>query len=548
MPTVAEMIETLRVHGMTQEQIAARLDVTEQAVYSWHSGRVKKPRRATLESLESLYRSIVGGEPPHLSRPATPPAAVPGELAPDMPPADVRQPRTDLDGFSDSTPLPERHGSPPPRLPGEAFRFIHCADLHVDSPLKGIQKIDPRHAPWIQLATRRAFTRLVDMAIDDKVDFVVIAGDLFDGEWKSADTGIFVGRQLARLTTAGIRVFAVAGNHDAASEIKRSVRWPEDARLLGDTAESIVLDDLGVVIHGRSFGDRYVSSDFVQAYPASCPGLFNLGILHTSLAGDSGHATYAPCSAAQLAARGYDYWALGHVHVPRIIQTDPHIVFSGNIQGRDIGEPGPRGCFVVTVDADRRPSPHFVSLDDVRWETIEVSLQEMDADTIDDVVATVVNRLEAGLPDEDRLLACRVRLIGATPLHGRLLSRRGSLKDEVALVSGSQLDGRVCLEKVVVHTTDPDTATPSPDGVPQRAVAMLDEEFQRLGETGSDALLADVADLRRLFDTLSVLDSMNPGRRDSLQASNNWTAVINEARALLAAELGSTAGDAEDGR
>lgn len=185
-------------------------------------------------------------------------------------------------------------------------------------------------------------------------------------------------------------------------------------------------------------------------------------------------------------------------------------------------------------------------LDNVRWETIEVSVAEMEADTIDDVVAAVVNRLEAGLPDESRLLAYRVRLTGATPLHRRLLSRRGSLRDEVAIVSGPQLEGRVCLEKIIVKTTDPDAQPPAIDAVPQRAITMLDEEFRRLREIGCDELLADEAYLRNLFDNLVVLNSMSPGQRDSLQAAGNWLAFIEDARALLDAELGSTAGDGDD--
>jgi len=542
MPTVAEMIEAIRAHGKTLDDIARTLDVSEQAVYSWQSGKVKKPRRDTLQRIENLYHSVVGVT----TAPPDRPAVASQETFDTATPAPLPPPRS-FTSFSDdlpeAAPLPERHATPPPRMPGEAFRFIHCADLHVDSALKGIHRIAPRHAPWIQLATRRAFTRLVGMAIDDRVNFVVIAGDLFDDEWKSADTGIFMGRQLARLTSAGIPVVAVAGNHDAASVVTRSVRWPENARMLGDTAESVILDELGVVIHGRSFGDRYVSSDFVEGYPAARPGLFNLGILHTSLGGDSGHAAYAPCSPAQLAARGYDYWALGHVHVPRVIQTEPHIVYSGNIQGRDIGETGPRGCFVVTVDGNRRPAHHFVPLDDLRWERIEVSIDDFDADTADEVVAAVVSRLEASLPGDDRLLACRVVLNGATPLHRRLLSRRGSLRDEIATVTASQLEGRICLEEVVVRTTEVDAAPPSPDGVPQRAIAMLDEEFRRLRELGCDALLGNEADLRKLFDNLSVLDSVHPRRRDELQSTDVWMAMIEEARALLEAELGAAAGD-----
>lgn len=546
MPTVAEMIEAILSHGKTLEEIATAADVTVQAVYSWQSGRVRRPRRDALRRIEDLHRSVVGGAPvPPPPAEAADPASAEAE-GPAFPTAATRPIRADSVEMPDAAPPPERHATPPPRAAGEAFRFIHCADLHVDSPLKGLRRVDPRHASWIQMATRRAFTRLVDMAIADEVAFVVIAGDLFDGEWKSADTGIYISRQLARLTTAGIHVFAIAGNHDAASVVSRSVRWPEAARRFGDTAESIELPDLGIVIHGRSFGDRYVSSDFVEGYPPARPGLFNLGILHTSLAGDSGHATYAPCTPRELAGRGYDYWALGHVHVPRVVQTDPHIVYSGNIQGRDIGETGPRGCQVVTVDSARRPSVHFVPLDDVRWERIQVPVDGHDAQTVDDVVATVIDVLESRLPDDDRLLACRVVLTGATPLHRRLFSRRGSLRDEVAAVIDSQVDGRICIEQVVVQTTDPDAAPPADGAMPPRAVALLDEEFQRLRTLGVDSLLAEDPELRKLFNELRVLDSIQSGRRDSIQAADRWATFIAEASEVLNAEIGEATDDGED--
>ena len=374
MPSVAEMIQALAAHGMSNEAIAQAVGKSTQAVSSWATGKVANPHRATREGIETLYRSVVGaGTGDALPFPAA--TAIPEEDAAQTPSGSFRSSATrDSEPAVEPPPLPVRRTSPPPRAPAESFRFIHCADLHIDSPLKGLQKIDPRYAEWIRTATREAFKRLVGMAIADQVNFVVIAGDLYDGDWKSADTGIFVSRQLRQLADAGIPVFAITGNHDALSVVTRSVRWPETARRFSDTAESIEIPDLRVVIHGRSFGDRHESSDFVTAYPAPQAGMFNLGLLHTSLGGGEGHATYAPCSPAQLTAIGYDYWALGHVHVPRVVQSAPHIVYSGNIQGRDIGETGPRGCYVVTVDGGRNVAPHFVELDDVRWERIEVAV------------------------------------------------------------------------------------------------------------------------------------------------------------------------------
>lgn len=548
MPSLAEMIEAICSSGRTPEQIAAALDVTEQAVYTWRTGRVKKPRGDKLAAVKRLYASLGGAHSADGDEP---------EVVEDPSLEDDPSPSTqaatafarsawDVEAGEDIAPPPERHSTPPPRSPGEAFRFIHCADLHLDSPFKGIRKIDPQQAPWIALATRRAFVRLVDMAIDDEVDFVVIAGDLFDGEWKSADTGIFLSRQLTRLTAAGIPVFAVTGNHDALSVVTRSVRWPGQATLFGADAASIELPDLGVVIHGRSFGDRHEAADFVDAYPPARAGLFNLGILHTSLTGDVGHATYAPCTPAELASRGYDYWALGHVHVPRVIQESPHIVYSGNIQGRDIGETGPRGCQVVTVDGARRSTVHFVALDDVRWDRVGLSVDDIDADSVDDIVDAVVSLLESKLPEEGRLLACRIAITGATPLHRRLKIRRGTLRDDLLTVLGSQFDSRICVEQVEVNTSDPDAVERGPGPLPPRAIALLEEELRRLENQPADSLLDGEDDLRKLFNELRILDSLRPGRCDEIREPDRWVAIVKEARELLEAEIGEAV-DGEGG-
>ena len=547
MPTVAEMVQALLARGMTSDELAEALGKSTQAVASWASGKVTNPHRATREGIERLYRAALGGGVTQAMLPAAADSGSEDDPLPAQPPIPRAAAVADPVPSGDPPSLPDRRTAPPPRGASEAFRFIHCADLHIDSPLKGLKRLDPRYADWIRTATREAFKRLVDMAIADRVAFVVIAGDLYDGDWKSADTGIFVSRQLKRLAEADIRVFAITGNHDALSVVTRTVRWPETARRFAETAESVELPELGVVVHGRSFGDRHESSDFVAGYPPPRPGLFNLGLLHTSLAGSDGHATYAPCTPAQLTAIGYDYWALGHVHVPREVQTNPHIVYSGNIQGRDIGETGPRGCYVVTVDRNREPSTHFVELDDVRWERILIDLGTIDVRTPDEVVAAAVEAIEKRVPPDERLLACRVVLAGATPLHRRLVTRRGTLREEIATVAGSQLE-RVCIEQVDVETTDPDAAPqPHPD-VPVRARDLLDDEFEKLGAASVDALLGDVPELAKLFEDLRVLDSVSPGQRESLQTIDAWRTFVAEAKDLLLAELAGADAEGEDAR
>jgi DNA repair exonuclease SbcCD nuclease subunit len=222
-----------------------------------------------------------------------------------------------------------------------------------------------------------------------------------------------------------------------------------------------------------------------------------------------------------------------------VIQGSPHIVYSGNIQGRDIGETGSRGCQVVTVDMARRPTVHFVPLDDVRWERLEVPLEGMDASsTVDDVVAAVVRRLESSIPEEGRLLACRVELTGVTPLHRRLKSRRGTVRDDILAVIDSQFDARICLEQVEVRTSDPDAVPAGPGPWPPRALTLLEEEFRRLEDLPFDTLLEEQADLRRLFDELRILDSLHPRRCESLQEADRLRAFVAESREVLGAEIG----------
>jgi DNA repair exonuclease SbcCD nuclease subunit len=179
-----------------------------------------------------------------------------------------------------------------------------------------------------------AFRNLIDTALEEHVAFVLIAGDLYDGDWPDWRTGLFFIEQVGRLAGAGIPLIMVAGNHDAASVITRNLRLPEHVTLLPyDQSGRIVLQDYGVAIHGRSFATRAVTEDLSRNCPDPVPGLFNIGLLHTSLTGRPGHDNYAPTTPDTLTLKGYDYWALGHVHAREVVQEEPWIVFPGNLQG-----------------------------------------------------------------------------------------------------------------------------------------------------------------------------------------------------------------------
>jgi len=301
------------------------------------------------------------------------------------------------------------------------IRFIHAADAHIDSPLRGLEAHEGAPVAVLRGATRRAFDNLIQLAIDEAIDFLVLAGDLYDGDWRDYSTGLFFRGQMARLQEKGIPVYLIAGNHDAASVIARKLSLPDNVHSFSTrTAESMDVPGLPVVIHGRGFPNRAVSENLALDYPAAVPDKFNLGLLHTSLTGRAGHDTYAPCSEADLRQKGYGYWALGHIHKPEVISEDPWMVFAGNGQGRDARETGERGCRLVTVnDFLEVETAEWRSLDVVRWQVLAIDLTGVAEDS--EALGRAAKAMaEAVRVAEGRLVAARIEFTGATSLHGSL--------------------------------------------------------------------------------------------------------------------------------
>jgi len=312
-----------------------------------------------------------------------------------------------------------------------SFKFLHAADLHLGTPFRGLAVKDAEIADRFARATRTAFSNLVEKAIEEKVAFVVIAGDVYDGEWKDSTIGLFFNREVARLDRAGIPVFLLKGNHDAESVVTRAITLPESVREFPTRKPATFrLDDLRVALHGQGFADRAASDNLAAAYPAPEPGWFNIGVLHTSLTGRPPHAPYAPCSPEELANRGYDYWALGHVHAFEIVSRDPAIVFPGNIQGRSIRETGEKGAVVVSVEDGRVASIDRLLVDEARWTSAAVDVT--DASSLSDVLAAVQPVVgQAAEAAGGRLLALRLDLAGETKLRRELVADRGRFVDEI---------------------------------------------------------------------------------------------------------------------
>src|SRR3954469_16486544 len=301
------------------------------------------------------------------------------------------------------------------------MKLVHAADIHLDSPMHGLSAYDTAPVDELRLATRTALRGLVDLCVDEQADALLIGGDLYDGDWHDYATGAQFVREAQRLREAGIPVVLVTGNHDAASRITKALRLPHNVHVLpADEPGTVVLDEIGVAVHGQGYATPAVLSDLSAAYPAPLSGLVNVGLLHTSADGRFDHAPYAPCRVDRLAAHGYDFWGLGHVHERTLLSSDPPVLFPGCLQGRNVRETGPKGATVVTFGADGRPALDERVLDVVRWAVCDVDASALV--DVDEALGAVSDAVAGAVAEADgRLLAVRVRVVGESPAHGELV-------------------------------------------------------------------------------------------------------------------------------
>jgi DNA repair protein SbcD/Mre11 len=331
-------------------------------------------------------------------------------------------------------------------------RFLHAADIHLDSPLVGLTRYEGAPVDLLRTATRSAFSALVDTAINEAVDFVVIAGDLYDGDWRDYNTGLFFCKEMGRLYEADIPVYLLYGNHDAKSELTKQLRLPKNVHeFSAKHPETFRLDDLRVALHGQSFRTAATLDNLAAGYPDAIPGWLNIGVLHTALDGHAAHDPYAPCAIPELLAKGYDYWALGHVHEHAIRYMDPWIVFPGNLQGRHIREQGPRGAVLVTandegITVDRR----FVDV--LRWYHLYADATQLN--NLDDVVDSISQLLEPIVRQEaeGRSLAMRVTVRGRSRAHGQLFGFENQLRADVLAQANAIAGDSLWIEKVCIET------------------------------------------------------------------------------------------------
>ena len=407
------------------------------------------------------------------------------------------------------------------------MKFIHAADIHLDSPMVGLERYDGAPVDELRGATRKAFENLIRLAIDEAVDFVLLAGDIYDGNWRDYNTGLYFIRQMAELRQHGIRVYLVSGNHDAANRMSRELTLPDNVHhFSAKRAETITDEHLHLAVHGQSYRTAELKENLAAGYPGGVPGYFNIGLLHTGVTGRPGHAHYAPCSLDNLTAHSYDYWALGHIHQREEMHRAPWVVMPGNTQGRHIRETGEKGCSLVTVANGAVTAVEHRPLDVVRWAVLEVTVDQ--AETVDEALDLAVSACEETLIGcNERLLAVRIVFTGATPAHARLLGEQEHWQEALRGLLLGQFGERLWAEKILFKTT----------GIAHEEADANDSLALLLDAAGHDHDLAELMTAERSeIDT--VLNKIPMELREQLELPDldnpdDLNAFFTEVRELL---------------
>ncbi|SDF62228.1 DNA repair exonuclease [Rhodobacter capsulatus] len=381
------------------------------------------------------------------------------------------------------------------------IKILHTADIHLDSPLRSLALRNETLRDHIQSATRQAFARIIDTALAEGVAALLIAGDLFDGAQRGAKTAAFLSGQIERLRAAGIAVFYIKGNHDAENPITGEVALPDNVHVFDGRGGKVRLGDTEIWIHGVSFTGRHAPDSLLPKFAAPVPGAVNIAMLHSSLAGAVGHDTYAPCSVEDLAALGFDYWALGHIHKRQVYRDAPWIVMPGIPQGRDIGEAGAKSATLLTIEAGQ------ITVQEVPTSVVTFLLHDIDvtgAESDDEIrqrVRSALHALSASLaPGETVIL--RLTLAGRSARHWQV-RRDADIWAETA-VQIAEETGRLWVEKLCLALEAPSATAAD--------TTATDEIARLMAQISTEAGFAAQA----LAEVEEVLAQLPPARRAAL--------------------------------
>ena len=395
------------------------------------------------------------------------------------------------------------------------IKLIHTADVHLDSPLQTLALRDPELREKVQGASRQAFTRIVEQALQQRVAAVLIAGDLFDGAARSAKTAAFLLFELNRLDQAGIRVFYIKGNHDAENPLTGETTLPGNVHVFDGDGDSVQLEDCDVWIHGVSFTGKTAEKSLVEKFSTPVADAINIGMLHTSLNGSASHDVYAPCSVQELINTGFDYWALGHIHKRQVHSQAPWIVMPGIPQGRDIGEPGPQSATLITIDEGIISTAEFAT-SSIEFTSLELNVSALqEPNALQALAQESLQELLNTLHSSDAIV--RIRLFGQSTLRWQWMRDREQWIETFNLLCRGT--GRLWLEKLIFDIDDTPKSVAdttalgelsslmssirAEEAFNEEAIALIDEVLATLPASERQKLLPSEQSQRELASSLS---------------------------------------------
>ena len=411
------------------------------------------------------------------------------------------------------------------------LRFVHAADLHLDSPFTGLKSAAPENvARSLYEATFEAYTNIIDLCITERVDALLVAGDIYDGADRSfrAQHRFIAGLQ--QLDDAGIRSFVCHGNHDPLDGWEARLDYPPTCYRFGAQFEAVPVfadEPDRAIVHGISYPTRDVYDNLALRLRHVDDEPFSIGLMHANVDNNPSHDLYAPCSLDDLAGSGIDYWALGHVHTHQVLnERSPTVVYPGNSQGRHPNETGARGVYLVEVNDDGNVRMEFRAMDVVRWErtSIDIGAIETEQELLDALDERMQDLLDAA---DGRPVIARATLSGRGELHGFL--RRPDTDVHMAEVVNESWAKRspfVWCERIENQTVSPF----------DRGVRLKGSDFLAEVLRTDDRAKTDPQLLSRLRDGLPDLYEhrrFRPHLSGYVPADEELAALIDESEAII---------------
>ncbi|EPM3046694.1 metallophosphoesterase family protein [Listeria monocytogenes] len=259
------------------------------------------------------------------------------------------------------------------------IQFLHMADLHLDSPFIGLSTLPQPLFSAIQESTFQSLERITTVAIKEAVDFVLIAGDIYDSEDQSVRAQARFAKEMKRLEAANIPVFMIHGNHDFIEKHKEKLALPSNVHVFSEQVEVMshkTATGVSVNIYGFSYNERHIRSSRVGEYKIQGDADFHIALLHGSeVSSSEEHDVYAPFRVQEISKKGFDYWALGHIHKRQLLAESPSIYYPGNIQGRNRKESGEKGASIITL-SEASTTIDFIGTSPIIWEEAVITLPE----------------------------------------------------------------------------------------------------------------------------------------------------------------------------